>query len=57
MDCKVEVKTFRPAVSGYPCPRCGGRAKTRRTMPHRSGAVTRYRECIECGYKFTTKER
>ncbi len=56
MVCKVEVKTFRPAVSGYPCPRCGGRARAYKTMPHSNGELIRYRKCELCGHKFTTRE-
>jgi len=41
----------------FPCPKCSGKTKTRKTqwIP-RLKRVARYHICIECGHSFHSKE-
>lgn len=38
------------------CPKCGGKARTFDTRPKQDNTHWRRKQCLACGYKFTTIE-
>ena len=42
--------------SGLLCPKCNSGTKTHDSRPKPNGTTNRYRECLNCGFRFRTIE-
>jgi transcriptional regulator NrdR family protein len=47
---------IRPKNKGFQCPLCREKSKVYRSITEASVCV-RYRQCLGCGYTFTTNEK